>query len=213
MLRSDEHEPDYRRPPLPRKPNFLGRQSAISSELHRLTPAFERSCESQTPSASASARSSFRRPEASWMTTNSHAAPQSTTMSLLTHAHFTQRSRSATSGTAKPDVPAPLRADGDDGRWHVIYHPQVAKLVTAESLGEPTFMPTLGELELALETNPKQFVKKSGNLANCRAANLTRHDGVVWRLVFTLVEKARTVRVLALAPHDDAYRDAARRAK
>jgi hypothetical protein len=36
--------------------------------------------------------------------------------------------------------------------------------------------------------------------------------GVAWRAVFTLDESQMLVQVIALGPHDDAYRDAARRA-
>lgn len=44
-----------------------------------------------------------------------------------------------------------------------------------------------------------------------RAAPLTFGDGVVWRVVFTLDEAARSVRAIALGPHNDAYADESKR--
>jgi hypothetical protein len=59
--------------------------------------------------------------------------------------------------------------------------------------------------------NPKQYPKKSGKLKTARAAEIIYADGIVWRAVFTLNEKARTARVISLGPHDEAYADAERR--
>jgi hypothetical protein len=44
-----------------------------------------------------------------------------------------------------------------------------------------------------------------------RAVELLFADGIVWRAVFTVDEPTRTVTILAVAPHDRAYEEAARR--
>ena len=58
--------------------------------------------------------------------------------------------------------------------------------------------------------NPKQFPKKMGKLRNARAAPL-RQGKVTFRAVFVLDENAREVILVAFAPHDEAYAQAARR--
>lgn len=63
----------------------------------------------------------------------------------------------------------------------------------------------------ALATNPKQFAKKHGKLAGCRAVDMTFAGSVAWRAVFVIDEPARLVNVLALGPHDSAYAEAIRR--
>jgi hypothetical protein len=73
------------------------------------------------------------------------------------------------------------------------------------------FRPSIGALIDTLETNPKQFPKKKGKLKDCRAAEVIYADGVVWRAVFTLDERAHSVFVIALDPHDRAYENAAKR--
>jgi mRNA-degrading endonuclease RelE of RelBE toxin-antitoxin system len=74
-----------------------------------------------------------------------------------------------------------------------------------------SFRPTIGELIDALEADPKQFPKKHGKPKGCRAAPVVYADGIVWRAVYELNERKRTVRVLALGPHDEAYEDAGNR--
>ena len=73
------------------------------------------------------------------------------------------------------------------------------------------FRPTLAELKASREVDPKQYPKKRGKLKDARAAALTFRGGVAWRAVFTISDQTRTVRVIALEPHDDAYRNAKRR--
>jgi mRNA-degrading endonuclease RelE of RelBE toxin-antitoxin system len=78
-------------------------------------------------------------------------------------------------------------------------------------LANPTFRPTLAHLVAELKRDPKQFPKKSGKLANARAASLRYRGRESWRAVFRLDEANRTVFVMSLGPHDDAYADAERR--
>ncbi len=63
----------------------------------------------------------------------------------------------------------------------------------------------------ALEINPKQYPKKTGELKGRRAAPVVFRDGIVWRAVFEIDEKRRVVRILSLGPHDRAYDDAKKR--
>jgi hypothetical protein len=62
-----------------------------------------------------------------------------------------------------------------------------------------------------LATDPKRFPKKTGQLRDARAADLTVQPGVVWRAVFAIDEQQKLVRVISIGPHDEAYRDAGRR--
>jgi len=48
-------------------------------------------------------------------------------------------------------------------------------------------------------------------LKDARAVDLAFGRGVVWRLVYAVNESQRSDRVLALAKHDEAYAQAARR--
>ena len=75
------------------------------------------------------------------------------------------------------------------------------------------FRPTLEALFKTLEGEPGQFPKKLGKLAACRAAPVRYNKTAVWRCVFTIDEDAHVVRIVALGPHDEAYRDAERRAR
>lgn len=77
-------------------------------------------------------------------------------------------------------------------------------------LANPAFRPKLAHLVAELKRDPKQFPKKSGKLANARAASLRYRGRESWRAVFRLDEAERSVYVMSLAPHDDAY-DAAKR--
>ncbi len=77
-------------------------------------------------------------------------------------------------------------------------------------LTNPAFRPILAELVASLKHDPKQYPKKSGKLADARAASLRYRGRASWRAVFRLDEADRSVLVLSLGPHDDAY-DAAKR--
>lgn len=72
------------------------------------------------------------------------------------------------------------------------------------------FVPTLDELLDELETNPKQYPRKHDELAGARAAEVIWR-GATWRVVFDIDDDFLEVFVLAIGPHDEAYRDAARR--
>jgi hypothetical protein len=98
-----------------------------------------------------------------------------------------------------------------DRPWRVRLHREVAKLVAYHGRDNDDFTPTIGELIELLETDPKTHPKKRGKLRAFRAAAIVFRTEV-WRAVFTLNEVHRTVDVVALAPHDDAYREAQRRA-
>lgn len=110
-----------------------------------------------------------------------------------------QESRSG--GTATPD----------DRAWSVKAHHDVRKLLVKYGRRSDVFRPTLEALFESLETNPKQYPKKRGDLKGRRAAPITFADDVVWRAVFDLDESSRAVRILSLGPHDQAYDEAKRR--
>jgi mRNA-degrading endonuclease RelE of RelBE toxin-antitoxin system len=77
-------------------------------------------------------------------------------------------------------------------------------------LANPAFRPTLAALVASLKRDPKRYPKKSGQLADARAASLRYRGRESWRAVFRVDEGERTVLVLSFGPHDDAY-DAAKR--
>jgi mRNA-degrading endonuclease RelE of RelBE toxin-antitoxin system len=108
-------------------------------------------------------------------------------------------------GTPPSDIPKP-----DAPGWHVELQPQVARTVARLGITNADFNPTIAELILELERDPKQFPKKTGKLAAVRAAPL-RYRDAAWRVVFTLNEREKVVVVIALDKHDEAYRDAGRR--
>lgn len=93
------------------------------------------------------------------------------------------------------------------GLWVVNIHRDVAKTI-AQHARDDAFRPSLAELLAQIERDPKGFPKKKGSLRDYRAASLRFADGVSWRAVFAIDDKERTVFLLALAPHDRAYRDA-----
>jgi hypothetical protein len=98
-------------------------------------------------------------------------------------------------------------------RYRVSLHREVAKTIASRGgAGSEEFRPRLSELFEQLATDPKRFSKKAGLLQNVRAARLILQPGVAWRAVFTIDDSQMLVRVIALGPHDDAYRDATRRA-
>jgi mRNA-degrading endonuclease RelE of RelBE toxin-antitoxin system len=98
-----------------------------------------------------------------------------------------------------------------DHPYAVKFHREVAKVAARFGADSTVFRPTIAELKASLEIDPKQYPKKRGELKDARAAALTFRGGAAWRAVFTITEQTRTVRVLALEPHDDAYRNAKRR--
>ncbi len=78
-------------------------------------------------------------------------------------------------------------------------------------LANADFQPTLEGLLTELETNPYQFpVKRHGKLDGARAAEIT-YRGTIWRVVFDVDDDYREVVILAIAEHDEAYRQAERR--
>jgi mRNA-degrading endonuclease RelE of RelBE toxin-antitoxin system len=125
-------------------------------------------------------------------------------------AILSMRVRSSTRST-KPTRFDTAVPDGQKP-WRVELHREVGKDVACYGLCDPSFSPTLGELISALEANPKQFPKKSGKLKTARAAEL-KFKGVTYRAVFVLDESARVVSVLALDPHDAAYKSAIARGR
>jgi hypothetical protein len=74
----------------------------------------------------------------------------------------------------------------------------------------PDFMDLWNGLLGQLETNPKQFSKKHGKLKSARAAPL-QYGGAAYRVLFTLDEGQRELRILACDLHDRAYAKATRR--
>ncbi len=103
-----------------------------------------------------------------------------------------------------------LADEGAGERWTVKLHREVAKRVAEGGLSNPDFSPTLANIFSELENNPKQFPKKLGALSNTRAAKM-RFRNVTYRLVYTLDETARVVKILSIDAHDQAYIKAARR--
>ena len=128
--------------------------------------------------------------------------------------HLSTQTRSSKRSMRPVDPPKSpndiVRPDGQP--WSVKFHNQVAKTIVLHGgIDSPTFRPSIGQLVSDLQTNPKQFPKKSGKLKTARAAPLKFADGIVWRAVFILDENAHIVRVIALGTHDDAYADASKR--
>ncbi|GAC1548103.1 MAG: hypothetical protein NVS2B17_32670 [Candidatus Velthaea sp.] len=122
------------------------------------------------------------------------------------------RGRSSPQSIKPPGAPPNDTVGQGDPQWRVRIHPKVAKTIARYGgANSALFRPAIGDLIDALEIDPKRFPKKQGRLRDARAARLKFADGVVWRAVFTLDEPARIVRLIALAPHDDAYADAVRR--
>lgn len=114
----------------------------------------------------------------------------------------TKRSVKKSSGTAEPG----------DRRRRVSFHRDVARVVAAHGGAEGDFFrPQIRALVELLEADPKRYPKKSGRLKRCRSAAITVDNGVVWRAVFVVKEREREVRIIALGPHDRAYKDAGRR--
>lgn len=74
-----------------------------------------------------------------------------------------------------------------------------------------SFRPSLEALFATLELDPKQYPLKVGKLGGYRAAKLRFNRAVEWRLVFKIHEDVRVVRIIALGPHDEAYKSAERR--
>ena len=99
-----------------------------------------------------------------------------------------------------------------DRAWQVELTSRVAATVVRHGRDNRDFIPTLSELFLELERDPKQFPKMDGEMAGVRAAPL-RHLTKPWRIPFILNEQERTVTVL-IVEHGDAlearHRDAIR---
>jgi mRNA-degrading endonuclease RelE of RelBE toxin-antitoxin system len=102
------------------------------------------------------------------------------------------------------------RAERYDVAYEVSYWPSVAQDVATWGLDNADFVPTLDELLNELETNPKQYPAKHDELAGARAADV-EYRGQTWRVVFDVDDDFLEVFVLAIGPHDQAYRTAARR--
>jgi len=94
--------------------------------------------------------------------------------------------------------------------YRVEFHAGVVKTIRRYGIDSDDFNPTIATMIEDLETDPKRYEKKSGNLANARAYRL-RFRNAAWRAVFTVDDNTRVVRIIALDRHDEAYRDAARR--
>jgi mRNA-degrading endonuclease RelE of RelBE toxin-antitoxin system len=119
---------------------------------------------------------------------------------------LTRGSSSAQSTKRTDSIDTAERAD----QWGVKLHREVAKLIIEYGLENEFFVPSLGELIEQLERDPKVYPKKKGRLKKARAAALAVGRNV-WRAVFTIDEKARTVLILAINEHDAAYNEAMRR--
>jgi len=162
--------------------------------------------ESPMPSASLSPIFSFRQAMIAWTNASSPLVSTAETKILSTRepssTPSTRQEGGQSSGTAAPA----------DRPWTVKLHTKVARTIAAYGGENSTkFRPLIAELIDALEVNPKQFPKKQGQLKQTRSADVSFADGVIWRLVFVLDETSRTVKVVALGPHDAAYADARRR--
>jgi len=95
-------------------------------------------------------------------------------------------------------------------RWQVQFETGAARDVRGYDLDDPRFRPTVRALVEDLKRDPFSFPKKRGKLKNARAASL-RFANVAWRVVFTINESRRLVRILSVGPHDVAYERATRR--
>jgi len=114
--------------------------------------------------------------------------------------------------TTPPASPPPATQSGaGKPLYRLDLHRDVAADVQGFASQKAAFRPTLEALFAALETDPKQFPTKAGPLAGCRAAPVRYNRTTVWRCVYEIDEAARVVRILALGPHDAAYKSAARR--
>ncbi|HTV74789.1 MAG TPA: hypothetical protein VME66_13920 [Candidatus Acidoferrales bacterium] len=135
---------------------------------------------------------------------NLRVAPRKGGKKISTLGASSTRSTKA-QDTLPSDTPKP-----DDPAWRVEFQPRVARTIARFGIANADFNPTIAELILELEREPKQFPKKTGKLSAMRAASLRYHT-TAWRLVFVLDERQKLVIVIAFDRHDEAYRDAARR--
>jgi hypothetical protein len=145
---------------------------------------------------------SFRQATSRWTKVSSLAAPRLLTASLptLTISLLPSPKRTASSSA---DTAA------QEDLWGIDLHREVRKVIAANGGADSSlFRPTIAALIAALKHDPKRFPKKHGKLKDARASETHFADGVTWRAVFIVNEQARTVRVIALAPHDVAYSDA-----
>jgi hypothetical protein len=170
------------------------------------TSALKPSSESQMLSALRFRHSSCRSTKKSLTIGRSPHGSIAETMSSLTQPPFSALSTKRR-GAKSNDIVEPGAQD-----WSVKLHAKVIKTIAAHGgLQSGAFRPDIGDLIDHIRQNPKQFPKKQGALRDLRAADVIFADGMVWRAVYTLDEATRTVRVVALGPHDAAYRDAERR--
>lgn len=176
-----------------------------SSEL-RLTLALKSLRELLTHSDSPFPISSFNQKTIAWTMPSSPLVSMAEMQSLSTHGKSSPQSTKQRAGKSN-DTAAP-----GDRLWSVKFHSQVARTIVAH--GGPNskaFRPMISKLIDELERHPKRFPKKKGVLEDARSAELIFADGVAWRAVFTLDARTHVVKVLALGPHDAAYRDAKHR--
>ncbi len=119
--------------------------------------------------------------------------------------HSTRRSEKRAETRQRPQRP-----EKEELEYEVRYWPSVGQNVVTWGMENADFVPTLDELLRELETNPKQYPTKHDDLAGARAADIL-YRGHTWRVVFDVDDDFLEVYVLAIGPHDKAYRDAARR--
>ena len=202
---SAEPEPGSPKRPLLTVPASQGQRSPASSGEPSTTSESTSSNASQALSEPPSPSFLFSRTATKRTTQNSLVVPPLPTTSLSTPTYSLMPSTKPP-GDQSSGTPAPA------GRpWRVELHRAVAKLIARCDLEDATFRPTIGELLIALRSDPKRFEKKQGQLAGTRAADIWYADGVAWRAVFMLDEEARVVKLLSLGPHDVAYGQAKRR--
>jgi hypothetical protein len=131
-----------------------------------------KSCsESPTRSVRRSANYSYPRTSAESTIRNSSVARQPLMESLSTRERCWAHSMKLPdqSGRASRDTAGP-----GDRRWHVEFHPKVAKFIVAHGdIASNAFRPSICDLIEALEVDPKQYPRKKGKLQAFRAASLT----------------------------------------
>jgi Txe/YoeB family toxin of Txe-Axe toxin-antitoxin module len=111
----------------------------------------------------------------------------------------------------KPTESSGTADAGGGPAWRVQFATGAAKDLRGYDVDDPRFRPKLALLIEDLKRDPFAFPKKRGKLRDARAASL-RFANVAWRVVFTIDEQRRLVRILSLGPHDLAYERAERRA-
>ncbi len=139
-----------------------------------------------------------------WMTRNSLVVPP------LPQANSSMLERCLKPSTKLPaDRVADIRPQ-DGPVYRVDFHARVAKTIQRYGLENDDFNPTVLQMIEDLESDPKRFAKKSGDLAEARSYRLSYRSSA-WRAVFVVDDVARVVKIIALDRHDEAYRQASRR--